>query len=201
MSTEPARQRQAQEREQTEPTERNGPIPLVVAITTLVVVLAGVVYILLSEPFGRADLGDRRTLTDLRPSTAAAPQGADGAQLFSAHCAACHQATGQGLPGVFPPLDRSEWVNGDERVLANILLYGISGEIAVQGQAYKGSMPSFAKLNDAELAAILSHVRSSWSNRAAPVLADALGRERSASPRTTPFASGNEIRALVAKAP
>lgn len=193
--------RRAQRREEHDPSERSRPIPLIVAATTLAIVLSGVAYILLSEPFGRADLGDRRTLADLRPALARPGQGADGALVFNANCVACHQASGKGLPGVFPPLDGSEWVNGDERILANIVLHGVSGEISVMGQTYKGAMPPFAQLSDAELAAVLSHVRSTWSNKSAAIAAELLEKERKASTRTTPFNGGEELKTLAAKTP
>jgi mono/diheme cytochrome c family protein len=166
-------------------------------------VLAGVGYILLSESFGRADLGDRRTLADLRAAVPGAGGGAaNGKQLFAANCVACHQATGKGLPGVFPPLDGSEWVTGDERAVANILLHGITGEITVGGNVFKGAMPSFQQLGDAELAAVASYVRSEWSNKAAPIAAGLFAAERKAAIRSTPFSSGDEIKALATtKAP
>ena len=201
MSNEPEPGHRAQQRETTEPSERSQPIPLLVAAITLAVVASGVLYILLSEPFGRADLGDRRTLSDLRPAVARPGQGADGQQVFNANCVACHQATGKGLPGVFPPLDGSEWVNGDVRVLANIVLHGVTGEITVAGQSYKGAMPAFAQLGDAELAAVLSHVRSAWSNKSAASAADLIAAERKASTRTTPFAGGDELKALAGQKP
>ena len=201
MSNESEPGHRAQQRETTEPSERSQPIPLIVAAVTLAVVLAGVAYILLSEPFGRADLGDRRTLSDLRPAVAQPGQGADGQQVFNANCVACHQATGKGLPGVFPPLDGSEWVNGDARVLANIVLHGVTGEINVAGQIYKGAMPTFGQLGDAELAAVLSHVRSAWSNKSAPIKTELMAAERKASARTTPFAGGDELKALAGKTP
>lgn len=201
MSNEPEPGHRAQQRETTEPSERSQPIPLLVAAITLAVVVAGVLYILLSEPFGRADLGDRRTLADLRPAVARPGQGADGQQVFNANCVACHQATGKGLPGVFPPLDGSEWVNGDARVLANIVLHGLTGEISVAGQSYKGAMPAFAQLGDAELAAVLSHVRGAWSNKSTAVEADLIAAERKASARTTPFAGGDELKALAGRKP
>jgi mono/diheme cytochrome c family protein len=193
----------AQAREQAEPTERGQPIPLLVAAITLAMVLFGVAYILLSESFGRADLGDRRTLADLRAAVpGAAGAGADGKQLFTANCVACHQATGKGLPGVFPPLDGSEWVTGNERAVANILLHGINGEITVAGNAFKGAMPSFQQLGDAELAAVASYVRAEWSNKAAPIAAGVFAAERKAAIRSTPFNGGDEIKALAApKAP
>jgi mono/diheme cytochrome c family protein len=121
--------------------------------------------------------------------------------LYAAQCLACHQANGQGVPGVFPPLAGSEWVVGDERVLANILLHGVNGQITVAGVAYQGAMPAFKQLGDAELAALASHIRSQWSNQAAPLTAELLAKERKASTRTTPFVGGAELKALGARAP
>lgn len=201
MSNESDPAHRAQQRETTEPSERSQPIPLLVAGITLAVVVTGVLYILLSEPFGRPELGDRRTLADLRPAAARPGQDADGQQVFNANCVACHQATGKGLPGVFPPLDGSEWVNGDARVLANIVLHGVSGEISVAGQTFNGAMPNFGQLGDAELAAVLSHVRGAWSNKSAVVPVDLITAERKASARTTPFAGGVELKALEGKTP
>ncbi len=199
MAKEPDSAHRAQQRENAEPEERTRPIPLVVAVVTLVMVTFGVVYILLSDSFGNSELGDRRTVADLSgPAPAAAGAVADGKQLFAANCAACHQATGKGLPGVFPPLDGSEWVAGDARTVANILLHGIDGELEVAGTTYKGAMPSFKQLSDAELAAVASYVRSNWSNKAAALKPELFEQERKASTRTTPFEGGAALKALAA---
>ena len=61
-------------------------------------------------------------------------------------------------------------------------------------------MPAFGQLGDAELAAVLSHVRSAWSNKSAPLAAELIAQERKANTRSTPFASGDELKAL-AKTP
>jgi mono/diheme cytochrome c family protein len=183
-----------QAREQADPSERIQPIPLVVAGITLAMVLAGALYIAISEPFGFSQFGDRRTIADLRPATSTGK--VDGKQVFSANCVACHQATGQGLPGVFPPLAGSEWVQGNERVVANILLHGINGEITVAGKSFKGAMPSFKQLGDDELAAVASYVRSDWSNKAAPIKPEVFAAERKNSARTAPFNGEAELKAL-----
>lgn len=184
----------AQLREEVDPTERSRPIPLVVAGVTLAMVIAGAVYILFSEPFGASSLGDQRTVADLAGPPAGAV--ADGKQVFTGNCVACHQANGAGLPGVFPPLDGSEWVTGEPRVLANILLHGINGKIEVKGQSYQGSMPAFGQLGDAELAAVASYVRSSWSNKAEALEASLFAEERKARPRDKPFDGGAELKTL-----
>ena len=160
-------------------------------------VLFGVVYIFVSEPFGNANLGDRRTVADLSgPAPAAAGAVVDGKAVFAAQCVACHQATGKGLPGVFPPLDGSEWVQGDARTLANILLHGITGEITVKGNKYQGAMPAFPQLSDAELAGIASFIRGNWSNKAEPLQAELFAKERADGSRTTPFEGEAALKAL-----
>ena len=188
----------AQERENADPEERIRPVPLAAAAITLAMVLFGVVYIFISDPFGNASLGDRRTVADLSgPVPAAAGAAVDGKAVFAAQCAACHQATGKGLPGVFPPLDGSEWVQGDTRILANILLHGVTGEISVAGASYNGAMPAFQQLGDAELAAVASYIRSAWSNKAEALPATLVEQERKAgSARTTPFEGGAALKAL-----
>lgn len=189
----------AQLRETADPTERSQPIPLLVAGVTLLMVLAGAGYILFSDPFGHAALGDRRTLDDLRP-VAAAAGAIDGKQVYAANCVACHQAGGTGVPGVFPPLAGSEWVLGDARVLANILLHGVDGEMQVKGTTYKGTMPAFARLGDAELAAVANYVRASWSNQAPQVDAALFAAQRKHN-RDKPFSGGAELAALAARSP
>lgn len=88
----------------------------------------------------------------------------DGAALYAARCAGCHQPTGDGLPGLFPPLAGAEQVNGPDEALVDILLKGLNGPITVKGGQYNGQMPAFADLSDKEIASVLNHLRSSWGN-------------------------------------
>ncbi len=196
MLTDPESLPRAQQREHEEPSETIRPIPGIAALLTLMAVLFGAGYILFSEPFGAAEFGDRRTIDDLRGATVATGAAVDGRALYAAQCAACHQPTGKGLAGVFPPLDGAEWVTGNERVLANILLHGIDGEIEVLGTKYRGSMPSFERLSDGELAAIATWLRSQWSNRAEAVEPDIFAQERAAQRRAAPFESGAQLEAI-----
>lgn len=190
---------EAQERESVDPEERIRPMPILPALVAIGMVAFGFIYIFTSGPYSRPALGDQRTLADLRAKPAAGAGGAggavDGNALFAANCAACHQATGLGLPGVFPPLDGSEWVHGSPKVLANILLHGINGEITVKGNSYKGLMPSFAQLSDAELAGIATHIRNTWSNQGEPVTADLFAQERKRDQKT-PFDGEAALKAL-----
>ena len=92
-----------------------------------------------------------------------------GATIYTANCAGCHQASGAGLTGVFPPLAGSEYVNGDTKRLGHILLYGLNGKIKVKGADYAGQMPAWkGQLSNADIANVLTYVRSSWGNKSAP---------------------------------
>ena len=193
-------QRNAQQRETDEPSESSKPIPRLFLIFALALVLWGAAYIVMTGPFGPSALGDKRTLADLSGPAPGSAGVVDGKKVFAVNCVACHQATGKGLPGVFPPLDGSEWVTGEGRTIANILLHGINGELEVMGVTYKGAMPAFKQLSDAELAAVATYVRAEWSNKAAPIAPALFEAERKASTRNAPFAGGVELKALTAKA-
>ena len=185
----------AQQREHEDPEETIRPMPLAALLVAAGMVVWAVVYILSTEPLTLSQFGDQRTRAELSGPVAAAGGAVDGKALYAAQCAACHQASGAGLPGVFPPLDGSEWVQGEPRVLANILLHGITGEITVKGNKYQGAMPSFAQLSDAELAGIASFIRGNWSNKAEPLQAELFAKER-ASDRKTPFEGQAALEAL-----
>ena len=99
------------------------------------------------------------------------PDAAKGEKLYLANCAACHQPTGMGLPGAFPPLPKSNWVAGDERRIIKIILAGMAGEVEIAGAKYNGNMPNVgAALKDAQIAHIATYVRSAWGNAAEPVM-------------------------------
>lgn len=95
---------------------------------------------------------------------------APGKALYEQHCAVCHQLTGRGLPGAFPPLAGSDWLqaHGTAETI-ELVLRGASGPMVVNGISYNGVMPPFAHLGDAEIAAILEYVYASWGNTSRPV--------------------------------
>jgi mono/diheme cytochrome c family protein/lysophospholipase L1-like esterase len=109
-----------------------------------------------------------------------------GGEVFhrDAHCATCHQPNGMGLDPVYPPLVGSAWVTGDEERLTKLALHGLWGKIEVNGKAYdpaKGVPPMTAfgsLLDDEEMAAVLTYVRNSWGNKAAPVKPETVKKVR-----------------------
>lgn len=101
-----------------------------------------------------------------------------GARLY-AHCAGCHGPEGNGLQGVYPPLRGSPFVTGDASRLAAILLKGMGGRLEVNGAIYNGEMPPAPIEGDADLAALMTYIRGSWTNMAEPVSADDVKAARS----------------------
>lgn len=85
---------------------------------------------------------------------------ARGEQVYASHCAACHQATGQGIPGVFPALAGSSIANGPAPAHIDRVLHGKVGT----------SMSAFdEQLDDVEIAAVVTYERAAWGNKGTPV--------------------------------
>jgi nitrite reductase (NO-forming) len=86
-----------------------------------------------------------------------------GRRLFASICATCHQPTGQGIPGRFPPLAGSDFLNSDKHRAIKIVVNGLQGEVMVNGQKFNSSMPRFP-LSDEEIACALTYVFNSFGN-------------------------------------
>ena len=94
---------------------------------------------------------------------------ASGRQQYLNLCASCHGTQGEGMNRFAPPLQQSEWVNGEDYKLAMILLHGMEGPVKVNGKEYNipdilPSMPSFSTLQDKDIAAIATYIRNSWGH-------------------------------------
>jgi len=102
-----------------------------------------------------------------------------GKRVFTTVCQACHQANGQGVPGVYPPLAGSEWAQGNEERIIRIVLHGLNGPITVEGKNFNNVMaPLGAVLKDEQIANALSYVRQEWGNKAPEVKAETVARIR-----------------------
>ncbi|MDQ5980995.1 MAG: aldose sugar dehydrogenase [Verrucomicrobiota bacterium] len=100
-----------------------------------------------------------------------------GQQLYALHCLPCHGPTGQGAPGLIPPLTNTDWVKNKNRLL-QVVLNGLSGPIEVNGVAYQQEMPAFRQLSDDDLAALLTYVRASFENKSEAVTPAEVAEER-----------------------
>jgi nitrite reductase (NO-forming) len=89
---------------------------------------------------------------------------AAGESLFRGTCSVCHQPTGQGLPNVFPPLAKSDYLMANKQRAIEIVLKGLTGPLTVNGKQFNSVMPPMSQLRDDEVANILTYVRNAWGN-------------------------------------
>jgi cytochrome c oxidase cbb3-type subunit 2 len=112
-----------------------------------------------------------------RPAADATP----GARLYAVNCSGCHGANGAGVRGMQPPLAGTPVPNGEPDALLAWVMYGHRPAALPRG-IYAGVMPQFSYLTDADLAVVLTWVRSSFGNHAAPVTSQMVAKVRLAHP-------------------
>jgi mono/diheme cytochrome c family protein len=166
-------------REQAEPRDGFEPVPFWVAIVCGGLLMWGGYYVGSGSADFRRDVFDRSDLRPppTRPADVKEPDPQTvpdlmkiGGQVYGSRCVSCHGPEGKGGQGV-PPLAGSEWVAGAQAGPARqtrIVLYGIQGDITVNGGRFNGNMPSWSALRDYEIASVITYVRNSWGNKADP---------------------------------
>ena len=92
-----------------------------------------------------------------------------GKTVYGQYCVACHQADGKGVAGAFPPLIKTEWVEGEKEKLITLVLNGMQGPITVNGEEYNNVMPPHGFLSDEDIAATLTYVRQAFGNDASEI--------------------------------
>jgi nitrite reductase (NO-forming) len=97
-----------------------------------------------------------------------------GERLYTANCAACHQANGEGIPVAFPPLAASDFLHADRDRAIGVLVNGLDGAITVNGDTFNGVMPAL-RLSDEDVANVLTYVYSQWGNSGQVVLPSEVG--------------------------
>jgi nitrite reductase (NO-forming) len=107
-----------------------------------------------------------------------------GEVLFKGTCSACHQDQGQGIPGVFPPLAKSDYLVANKQRAVGIVLNGLTGKVTVNGKTYDSVMPPMSQLNDDEVANILTFALNSWGNNGGNVTAAEVKAQRANTKRT-----------------
>ncbi len=118
-----------------------------------------------SDPFAAAHIADVRQVD----GPVVASESDIGRETY-ANCASCHGPTGKGVPGMFPPLEGTDWVTGGTKRLALIILNGVEGPLVVNGQTYGAQvMQPWNTLTDKQIAGVMTYIRSSWGNDASPV--------------------------------
>lgn len=119
----------------------------------------------------------------------------DGKANYTQYCSACHAPDGKGInQGQFPPLAGSEWVKGDANRMIQTVLHGLQGPITAAGKEYNLVMPpQGAALTDAQIASIITYVRSSWGHKESPVSVAQIKAARDDSKNRSQMWDSNEL--------
>ena len=88
-----------------------------------------------------------------------------GKEVYTTYCQNCHMIDGKGVPGAFPPLEKTDYVKKPAKLLISLVLVGQTGPITVNGIAFNGQMPAQNYLNDEQIADALNYVRNSFGNK------------------------------------
>ncbi len=110
---------------------------------------------------------------------------ARGQTVYMQVCFACHQPTGLGLPGMFPPLAGSDWASAKkpDRMI-RMVLHGVTGPITINGKPFTTPAPLMppqgAALSDKQIADVLTYVRDAFGNKAGAVTPEQVAAIREA---------------------
>lgn len=182
-----------------EPKADASPVPVWLVILPILLVYFGMLHLdRYAGGFNQVVQGPYRSyqqLAGLQPKSGPEMLVAKGEAIYALMCLTCHQSTGLGSPGQYPPLAQSEWVLGSPNRLIRIPLHGLTGPIQVKGQSWNGSMPAFGTTppldSDENVAAVLTYIRQAWGNQAGPILPEQVKAVRAeTSSRTTQWTAG-----------
>lgn len=166
-------------REKIEPTERMAPIPLfLLGLFGMLLFWGGFYLARYSGGFSSTAFNPEIIGTAVAEKEKPFDPIARGKKLFIGLCQNCHQANGEGLPGVYPPLRGSPWLLTSDVRPIKILLKGLSGPINVHGHDFDLNMPNVADWKDRDIAAVLTFVRQNWDNKADPISEDLVKKTR-----------------------
>ncbi|RAV99344.1 c-type cytochrome [Pseudochryseolinea flava] len=87
-----------------------------------------------------------------------------GEELYQQHCSNCHQVDGSGLGLLFPPLNKSDYLDKNLDDVLCLMRYGKSGELIVNGKQFNKEMKGIATLSDLEIAEIATYIYNTWEN-------------------------------------
>jgi mono/diheme cytochrome c family protein len=91
---------------------------------------------------------------------------AHGKKVYVQYCLSCHQADGEGVQNMNPPLAGSPYVLGDKSRIIKLVLNGFNEGVEIKGQSYTNPMPSFNYLKDKDIADVLTYIRNNFTNKA-----------------------------------
>jgi nitrite reductase (NO-forming) len=87
-----------------------------------------------------------------------------GKEIYLRNCISCHMEQGEGLEGIFPPLAKSDYMLADKKRSIQQTLYGVTGEMTVNGKLYNGEMNAF-DLTDEQTSDLMNYIFNSFENK------------------------------------
>ena len=167
-----------------EPTATRSTAPMWIIVVTLMLLFFGFVFFDKHSGWFNSKIyspySSEEQLEVFQPKSGAMAALAVGKVKYEQVCGICHGPDGKGKPALAPPLAGSEWVvaKGINR-LTHIPLTGVSGPLMVEGKEWNLNMAAMgAALSDADLAAVLTYMRTAWGNKAGEVTADDIKKIR-----------------------
>jgi nitrite reductase (NO-forming)/hydroxylamine reductase len=103
-----------------------------------------------------------------------------GEDVYKIACIACHQATGEGMPGAFPPLAKSDFLLSNPERAVGVVVRGLTGEVTVNNVKYNSVMPAMTQLSDQQVADVITYVLNSWGNKGGSIAVQRVAAERAA---------------------
>jgi mono/diheme cytochrome c family protein len=91
-----------------------------------------------------------------------------GKEIYLRNCISCHMEQGEGLEGIFPPLAKSDYMLANKKRAIQQTLYGVSGEMTVNGILYNGEMNAF-DLTDEQTSDLMNYIFNSFENKAGAI--------------------------------
>jgi mono/diheme cytochrome c family protein len=152
------------------PSEGIRTSPWLYVVTPLVLLIGVWALFVLTTPFGDSLGAKTAKSSSAAKQSPMLPAPVDhalwnkGRNIYAKSCGACHQASGEGVPHVFPPLAGNASL-GDTGFVIETIYRGKSGTAKVNGETFSGTMAAVgAKFSDTELASVASYIRNNWGN-------------------------------------
>ena len=180
-----------------EPEESRNKIPFVMGLGIGLIIGWGATYMFFMPTWDSFQGHTYSDVFDPNNAEASTSSEIDGGAVYAARCAACHQQNGGGVPGTFPPLKGSEWLDASPQLIAAIVLAGLVGEIQVDGQSYTGAMPSLGdSMSDDEIAGLIGFLQSEFNEGGKQIDAPAVAKVREKMEGHGPIAGQKELQSL-----
>lgn len=88
-----------------------------------------------------------------------------GEILYTKYCSNCHQKNGKGLGLLYPPLDRSDFMDEHFDEVLCIIRNGKSTPTVVNGKTFEQPMKGVTALTDLDIAEIATYIYNTWDHK------------------------------------